>query len=90
MDCVQFAVMNLALSPEIERWIAEQVRSGRFPTPEAVVEAALAELTEAGMNASLDTEDIAAINEAEAEIDRGEGIDLATLRAEMSKRFIKP
>jgi Arc/MetJ-type ribon-helix-helix transcriptional regulator len=82
--------MNLVLRPEIERWIAEQVRSGRFPTPEAVVEAALDELTQTGIDASLAPEDIAAINGAEAEIDRGEGIDLATLRAQMSKRFSKP
>jgi Arc/MetJ-type ribon-helix-helix transcriptional regulator len=38
--------MNLTLSPEIERRIAEQIRLGRFPTPEAVVEAAVVELTE--------------------------------------------
>ena len=44
----------------------------------------------AAIDASLDAEDVAAINEAEAQIDRGEGIDLATLRAEMSKRFVKP
>lgn len=81
--------MNLALSPEIEQRIATQVRSGRFPTPEAVVEAAVAEFTATGFDPSLDAEDIAAINAAEAQIDRGEGIDLATLRAEMSKRFIK-
>jgi len=86
---VYFGTMNLTLNPEIERRIAEQVRSGRFATPEAVVEAAVAELTEPSIDDSLDAEDIAAINEAEAQIDRGEGIDRATLRAEMSKRFIK-
>jgi len=75
--------MNLALRPEIEQRIAEQVRLGRFPTPEAVVEAAVVELTETNLDESLDEADIAAINEAEAQIDRGEGIDLATLRADM-------
>jgi Arc/MetJ-type ribon-helix-helix transcriptional regulator len=82
--------MNLALTPEIERRIAEQVRLGRFPTAEAVVEAAVAELTEAGFDESLDAEDVAAIHEAEAQIDRGEGIEASTVRAEMSKRFITP
>jgi len=82
--------MNLTLSPEIERRIVEQVRMGRFPTPEAVVEAAVVELTETPIDESLGAADIAAIDEAETQIDRGEGIDLATLRAEMSKRFTKP
>ena len=81
--------MNLTLSPEIERRIVEQVRLGRFPTPDAVVEAAIIELTETPIDASLDAADVAALDEAEAQIERGEGIDLATLRAEMSKRFIK-
>jgi Arc/MetJ-type ribon-helix-helix transcriptional regulator len=82
--------MDLTLSPEIERRIAEQVRLGRFPAPEAVVEAAVAELTETAFDESLDQADIAAINEAEAQIDRGEGVDLATLRADMSTRFVEP
>jgi Arc/MetJ-type ribon-helix-helix transcriptional regulator len=78
------------LSPEIERRIAEQVRTGRFSTPEAVVEAAVVQLTEPGFDIALDAEDIAAIAEADAQIDRGEGIGLGTLRAQMAKRFIKP
>jgi Arc/MetJ-type ribon-helix-helix transcriptional regulator len=82
--------MNLSLSREIEQRIAEQVRSGRFPTPEAVVEAAVSSLTEGAFDDSLDAGDIAAINEAETQIDRGEGIDLSTLRTEMAKRFVKP
>jgi Arc/MetJ-type ribon-helix-helix transcriptional regulator len=82
--------MQLALNPEIERKIAEQVRLGLFPTPEAVVEAAVVELTERAMDDSVDESDIAAINEAEDQIDRGDGIDLPTLRAEMFKRFKRP
>jgi hypothetical protein len=70
--------------------IVERVRMGRFPTPEAVVEAAVVELTETPIDESLDAADIAAIDEAEAQIDRGEGIDLAALRDDMSTRFIRP
>jgi hypothetical protein len=44
-------------------------------------------MMETATDEALDAEDIAAINEAEAQIERGEGIDLATLRTEMSKRF---
>ena len=82
--------MNLTLSPEIERRIAEQIRMGRFPTPEAVVEAAVVELTETGIDSTLNSEDIAAIEEADAQIDRGEGMDISTLRAQLARRFVKP
>ncbi len=57
--------MNLSLNPEIEQRIVEQVRLGHFPTPEAVVEAAVSELTEMRFDDSLVADDIAAINEAE-------------------------
>ncbi len=79
--------MNLTLSPEIEERIADQVRSGRYPTPEAVVEAAVAGLTEGAFDRSLDAEDVDALNEAEAQIDRGEGMTLDALRAELSKAW---
>lgn len=82
--------MNVTLSDDIEQRIAEQVRLGRFPTPAAVIEAAVAGLTDGRFDPSLDPEDVAGLNEAESQIDRGEGIDLATLRAEMAKRFVGP
>jgi Arc/MetJ-type ribon-helix-helix transcriptional regulator len=79
--------MTLTLNPEIERRIAEQVRLGRFSSAEAVVEAAVAELTDSLSQQSLDAEDIRAIQGADSQIDRGEGIDLSTLRARMAERF---
>jgi len=76
--------MQLSLRPEIQRFIDEQVKSGRFPTPEALVEAAIVEMREAD---DLDDDTIAAINEAEDQADRGEGTDLDVFRAQMTKRF---
>jgi Arc/MetJ-type ribon-helix-helix transcriptional regulator len=38
--------MEVELAPETEAIIAEEIRSGRYPTAEAVVEAAVARLTE--------------------------------------------
>jgi Arc/MetJ-type ribon-helix-helix transcriptional regulator len=76
--------MQLALRPEIQRFIDEQVKSGRFPTPEALVEAAIVEMRNAD---DLDDETIAAINEAEEQADRGEGTDLDVFRAQIAKRF---
>lgn len=73
--------MILSLRPEIQRYIDDQVKSGRFPTPEAVIEHAIAEVFE------IDDETAAAINEAEEQADRGEGMDLDAFRAHISKRF---
>jgi Arc/MetJ-type ribon-helix-helix transcriptional regulator len=78
--------MNLTLRPEVERMIVDQVKSGRFPSAEAMVEAAVTTLAQ--MDDELDDETIAAINEAEAQADRGEGTDLDTFRAEISNRFM--
>ncbi len=90
----------LTLSPETERMIAEQVGSGRFPTPEAGVVAAVAGLAgspaprvdgeEGAWDESLYAEDLAAIAEADAEAERGDGIDLETFRAEVAKWFVEP
>ena len=82
--------MDVILSPDIEQRIAEQVRSGRFPTPAAVIEAAVAGLTDGLFDPAPDAEDVAALNEAEAQIDAGQGMDLSALRAQMNARFARP
>lgn len=79
--------MVLSLRPEVQRFIDEQVKSGRFPTPEAVVEAAIQDWRDAEA-LEIDDETAAAINEAEEQADRGEGTDLDTFRAQISKRFV--
>ncbi|HEY7119050.1 MAG TPA: type II toxin-antitoxin system ParD family antitoxin [Tepidisphaeraceae bacterium] len=78
--------MNLSLHPDIQRFIDEQVRTGRYPSPEALVEAAIADMRDAN-ETELDDAAIAAINRAEEEADRGEGVDLETFRADFTKRF---
>lgn len=78
--------MILSLRPEIQRYIDDQVKSGRFPTPEAVIEHAILEAREAEV-CEIDDETAAAINEAEEQADRGEGMDLDAFRAHISKRF---
>jgi Arc/MetJ-type ribon-helix-helix transcriptional regulator len=82
--------MNVTLSPEIERRVVEQISAGRFPTPEAVIEAVVTEFTHSGFDESLDAEDMASIREAQAEIDRGEGMTLAEFNAEMAKLTGRP
>ncbi|HVT79941.1 MAG TPA: hypothetical protein VHM90_04735 [Phycisphaerae bacterium] len=63
---IQEHCMNLSLSEDAEQFIDEQVKAGRFPSREAVVQAARAELRESAAM-ELDNEAIAAIQEAEAD-----------------------
>ena len=78
--------MNLILRDDIQRFIEERVKAGQFPTPESVVEAAIADMRDVE-ESELDDDTIAAINEAEAQADRGEGMDLDAFRAHMDRRI---
>jgi Arc/MetJ-type ribon-helix-helix transcriptional regulator len=73
--------------PRVQRFIAEQVESGRFPTPEAAVQAAVERMMLDRPDQELDRETIDAINRAEEQLDRGEGIDFAQFAAEMRKKM---
>lgn len=79
--------MTLALSPQLEQLIEEHMTSGNYATPEAVVEAALTELSAKKNSALLYDDDWVAIAEADAEGERGEGVDLDTFRAQMAKQY---
>ena len=72
--------------PDLERFVADQVKAGNYPSPEAVVEAAVADLRD-NLSGELDDETVAAINEAEDQADRGEGMDLDAFRVHMSKHI---
>jgi len=72
--------------PELERFIAEQVEAGHFPSAQAAIEAAIEQMMLTGEQFELADEDVEAINEAEAQIDRGEFVDFDTFAAEMRKR----
>ena len=75
--------MNIMLRPTTERFIDEQVKAGRYPTAEAVIEAAIAEFRNED---ELDDQTVAAINQAEDQADRGEGTDLDTFRTQFHGR----
>lgn len=77
--------MELTLRPETARFIHDQIQTGRFPTPEAVVEAAIAELQQS-TDVELDADAIEAINRADAQADRGEGTELDAFRAEFRRQ----
>jgi Arc/MetJ-type ribon-helix-helix transcriptional regulator len=72
--------------PELQQYIDEQVKTGRFKSPDAAVEAAVEQMM-LHQEDELDEETLAAIHRAEAQIDRGEGIDFATFAAKMRKKM---
>jgi len=75
--------------PELEKFIDEQVQAGYFPTPEAAIEAAVAQMMVDQGTDGLTDEDMAAIAESDAQIDRGECIDFDIFAAEMRKKYCK-
>ena len=72
--------------PELEKFIDEQVKAGHYPNREAAIEAAVENLM-LDSEDDLDDETVAAINRAEEQIERGEGIDFKQFAAEMRKKF---
>jgi antitoxin ParD1/3/4 len=69
--------MNISLRPDLEKFIDEQVETGHYPTPDAVVENALETLKiqQAGLPAGEALRRL--IAEGQAEADRGELLDEA-------------
>lgn len=79
--------MKVALSPELERFVEEQVKAGRFASPVEVVEAGLARLM-LDQPDELDAEDLAAIKESEAQIARGEDLNWKDISKELRRKYL--
>ena len=68
--------MDVRLPPELEHFVEEEVRAGNFASRDEVIEAAVARLMLDPQQRGLDRDTLDAIEEADAQIDRGEGIPL--------------
>jgi antitoxin ParD1/3/4 len=68
--------MQVALKPELQQFVEDQVRAGRFATIQEALEAAVARLMLDSDGADLDEATMDAIERAEAQFERGEGIPL--------------
>jgi Arc/MetJ-type ribon-helix-helix transcriptional regulator len=78
--------MNVTLRPDAQKFIEEQVRAGNFRSvDDALQEAVQRMMIEAELD--LDDETAAAINRAEEQIDRGEGIELEQFAAEWRRKL---
>ncbi|MBD2294405.1 type II toxin-antitoxin system ParD family antitoxin [Anabaena sphaerica FACHB-251] len=72
--------MNITLKPEQEQFIQNQLAQGRFPNAEALINQALQLLQEKQREYEEWVEDVRVkVNEAGEELERGEGVPLATV-----------
>jgi len=79
--------MNVSLTPELERFIQEKVQSGRYNSASEVICEALRLLEEhEQIRTTHLTEFRQEIDRRLAALDRGEGIDGATARAQLRER----
>ena len=83
--------MTITLSPETQKLLEEQMKTGQFSDADEVLRLALQTLsqTEAGDYDDLDADTRAAIEESEAQLARGEGSTWEDVREELRAKFIK-
>jgi Arc/MetJ-type ribon-helix-helix transcriptional regulator len=83
--------MNVILNPDTQRLLEAQMTKGRFATPDDAMQTALRLLDRARLEdyEELDSQTRSAIDEAEAQYQRGEGRPWEEVRAEVLARFVK-
>ena len=82
--------MNISLTPEIQKRINEKVQSGEFESADAIVEQALTfflDYEEEEMDEEEFRETKAAIDEALAQAERGEGVSIEEFDQKMRARY---
>jgi len=74
--------MNIALKPEFEQYVQEQISTGRFASPSDVLEASLSR-----MMLEIDEEDLVAIEQSDKDIAEGKTFPLAEVKAGFQARL---
>jgi antitoxin ParD1/3/4 len=76
--------MNVSLTPELEKLVQAKIASGRFHSPNEVVEEALHLLEQQEIDRETDLKELRArMDEALAEADRGEVVDVEEFMQQM-------
>jgi len=78
--------MKVLLNPQLEKFVADEVKSGHFSYAEEVIEAGLARLMLDPGSDDCDMELAAAIEQAEDQLDRGEGMTLDDAFSRLRKK----
>jgi Arc/MetJ-type ribon-helix-helix transcriptional regulator len=79
-------IMNVTLNAEAEKFIEAQIKAGHFHSPDALVQEAVSRMI-AEADLELDDETAAAINRAEEQLERGEGMTFDQFVAELRRRL---
>ena len=80
--------MVIALKQNVEQFIEDQVRTGRFESAAELVEAAIARLMIDDPIDALTPQDIAAIEESDAQIALGQVRDFREVSAELRAKYL--
>ena len=80
--------MNVKLKPELEKFVDDQVREGKFASATEVVEAGIARLLLDPAPDSLDEEEAKEIAAALDEMRRGDVLDWKTYSAELRQKYL--
>ena len=78
--------MQISLRPEVQRFVDEQVSSGRFVSADEVLEEALIRMM--ATDGELDEETLDAIDESEEQIERGQYRDWKQVSAELRRKYL--
>jgi putative addiction module CopG family antidote len=81
--------MSIDLSPEIRSYIDEQVRQGRYASPDALLEAAVQRLREAD-DEVLSSEDCDLLERRDERMQAGEFLTVAQVRDRLRQRDVIP
>jgi Arc/MetJ-type ribon-helix-helix transcriptional regulator len=79
--------MNVAINPEYERFIEDQIKAGRFSSPAEALEAGIARLMMDAEPDVLDVHDVSDIQTSLEQIHLGDVIDAKTVHAVLRERF---
>ena len=82
--------MNVSLRSDLAKFISEQVTAGRYSSADAAVNAAVARIKaeEELLAGEVDDDDLAAIEEGLAQLNRGESRPWEEVRAELKAKFL--
>ncbi|HET6248555.1 MAG TPA: hypothetical protein VFE47_12710 [Tepidisphaeraceae bacterium] len=77
--------MEVSLSPKTEKLLQERMRDGDYGSPDEAIQIALESMAPESLE-SLDADTLAAINRAEQQSERGEGIPIGEAFAGLRRK----
>jgi putative addiction module CopG family antidote len=82
--------MNVPLKPELERFVEEQVKAGRFSSASDVIEAGLARLMLDPVSNvdELDDADVSSIEASERQIAKGKDLDWKEVSSQLRREYL--